>query len=148
MLTRRARFLAYAGTLALCAPLPLAAQPVPPSPPVPQIAWKLVIDGNTMALDGIVPATIPGAPGPLALRYQWQADDTLERWWDAILAGSGAPKSLILTASYPRMKRPVIRYALDGARLTGFSGPALDRSGGYSGPTTATITYQATRVLP
>jgi hypothetical protein len=109
----------------------------------------MVVDRATY--DAVLnPPVLPAAPGRIEVHYEWQENDKVEQWWEQVIAGGNDPKSVILyvkNGPSPKAKT-LIGYSLDGVHLAAFHGPALSRDGGYTGPSTAVLTYQAVRVLP
>lgn len=121
--------------------------PAPDETPAP-LRWKVVVDRATYDVTLLDPPNLPPPPATVAIHYQWQEDDRIEAWWQSVVEGDRAPKRIFLYALQGKGKKAVVSYALDGAALTQFKGPALARDGGYSGPSTAVVTFQSVRVLP
>ncbi len=142
MVTRRRRF--FAGLFAV-AILPSAALAQPTPAP---LRWEMVIDRATYDVVAMDPPTLPAPPGRIAVRYEWDGNDKIEQWWQQVISGSSDPKRMILYVKRGKAKKAIISYALDGVKLRDFHGPSLSREGGYSGPSTAVLTFQAVRVLP
>lgn len=147
MSTRRRSF--FALLLALAA-LPSAslAQRTPPTPA--PLHWELVVDRATYDVFDLEPPVLPAPPGQLSVHYAWQENDKIEQWWEQVMSGNREPKNVILFVKRgtSRAKKALISYALDGVRLTAFKGPALSKTGGYDGPSTAVFTFADVRVLP
>ncbi|HXP94590.1 MAG TPA: hypothetical protein VN905_14045 [Candidatus Binatia bacterium] len=142
MTTRRRRFFAVLFAVAI---LPSAALAQPTPAP---LRWEMVIDRATYDVEGMDPPTLPAPPGRIAVRYQWQENDKIVQWWQQVVSGSRDPKNVIIYVKRGNAKKAIISYALDGVQLRDFRGPALSREGGYSGPSTAVLTFQTVRVLP
>jgi hypothetical protein len=107
-----------------------------------------VIDRATYTVVHLDPPELPAPPGRLLVSYQWEEDDKIEQWWQEVIEGKRDAKSVILYALRGKGKKAIISYALGGVQLASFKGPALSPSGGYDGPSTATLTFASVRVLP
>ena len=147
MSTRRTWCLAVLFSLAIV-PSASFGQVASPEPRGP-LFWVMVIDKATYDVQMLEPPLLPASPGRIAVHYEWQANDQIELWWEAVVSGDNTPRSMILYAknSASRKAKAAISYELEGVRLTTFHGPELSKTGGYSGPSTAILTYQAVKVL-
>lgn len=126
--------------LAQATPRPIASPP--------GIVWHIIVDHATYLVSELEPPALPAPPGRVTIRYTWLLDDKIEQWWQDVIAGDRAPKTITLFANRGREKKAIISYALDGTQLLSFHGPALSPTGGYSGPSTAAFSFQTVRVLP
>jgi hypothetical protein len=142
MVIRRYRFCAE---LLAAATLPSAALAQTAAAP---LNWHMVLDRATYLLAGMDPPTLPAPPGRIAVHYLWEEHDKIEDWWEQVLSGTSEAKHVILFVKRGHEKKAIISYALDGVQLRDFHGPALSRDGGYSGPSTAVLSFQTVRVLP
>ncbi|HXF33130.1 MAG TPA: hypothetical protein VN603_01060 [Candidatus Acidoferrales bacterium] len=147
MSTRRRSFLVLLLALAAVPSVSLA-QRTPPTPA--PLHWEMVVDRATYDVVDLDPPVLPAAPGRLAVHYAWQENDKIEQWWEQVVSGNREPKNVILFVKRgtSKAKKTLISYALDGVRLTAFKGPALSRTGGYDGPSTAVFSFTDVRVLP
>jgi hypothetical protein len=145
MVTRRRWSLA--ALCALAAPSAAFAQPSPAP-----LTWRIVVDSATYTVSALDPPALPAPPGRLSVHYEWEEDDKIEQWWQAILNGHHDPKTILLYVLRGNGKgknaKAIIKYALGGVQLAAFKGPALSPEGGYSGPSTAIMTFASVRVLP
>jgi len=150
MSTRRCSFLVLFLALSAVPSVSLAAR-APRTPPTPApLHWEMVVDRATYDVVDLDPPLLPAAPGRVAVHYAWQENDKIEQWWQQVVSGNREPKDVILFVKRgtSKAKKALISYALDGVRLTAFKGPALSRTGGYDGPSTAVFDFTDVRVLP
>jgi hypothetical protein len=80
------------------------------------------------------------------VQYVWHDSDRIGMWWESTLTGEAEPKTVVLTATYPKRSKPAARYTLVGTRLRQLKGPTLTRGGGYDGPSTVVLTYSTIRL--
>lgn len=123
------------------------ATPRPTSSP-PGLVWHIIVDHATYLVDEIDPPTLPAPPGRITIHYEWLENDKIEQWWQGVIDGDRAPKTITLFVNRGRAKKALISYALDGTQLLSFHGPALSPAGGYSGPSSAAFSFQTVRILP